>query len=45
MLCAPRHFSLSCMPVLGSDANISFVKSVRYLAVELNSNLLDDDDK
>ena len=37
---------LSCMPVLrlGSDATISFVKSVTYLGVQLNSNLLDDDD-
>ena len=46
MLCAPRYFSLSCMPVLrlGSDATISFVNSVRYLGVQLNSNLFDDDD-
>ena len=46
MLCAPRHFSLSCMPVLrfGSDATISFIKSVRYSGVQLNSSLLDDDD-
>ena len=29
---------------LGSDATISFVKSVRYLGVQLNSDLLDDDD-
>ena len=42
MLCAPRHFSLSCVPVfrLGSDATISFVKSVRYLRVQLTSNML-----
>ena len=34
------------MPVLrlGSDATISFVNSVRYLGVQLNSNLFDDDD-
>ena len=46
MLCASRHFSLSCMPALrlGSDAIISFVNSVRYLGAQLNRNLLDDDD-
>ena len=46
MLCAPRHFSLSCMPVprFDSGATISFVNSVRYLGVQLNSNLFDDDD-
>ena len=46
MLSAPRYFSLSCMPVfrLGSDATISVVNLVRYLGVQLNSNLFDDDD-
>ena len=29
---------------LGSDTTISFVNSVGYLGVQLNSNLLDDDD-
>ena len=46
MLCAPpRHFSLSCMPVLtlGSNPIISFVKLVRYLGIQLTSNLLEDD--